>query len=219
MPRLRVPWPRVPKTRTDMTTAGPHQGGNPPLGGGSDSHTVKRLGGSFAAGRSHVVLTLTSPPEGETRPPGGAATRAAAEPRPVRERRTQGGKVPRRPVHGVLLLDKPLAWSSNDALQKAKWLMRAEKAGHTGTLDPLATGVLPLCFGAAPKFSQLQLDADKTYEALVRMGMTTSTADAEGQVLLERPVQITPEKLTLVAQRFMGQQLQVPPMSSALKRA
>ena len=127
-------------------------------------------------------------------------------------------RVVRRPVHGVLLLDKPLGWSSNDALQKAKWLMRAEKAGHTGTLDPLATGVLPLCFGAATKFSQLQLDADKSYEALVRMGMTTSTADAEGQVLLERPVQITPEKLTLVAQRFMGQQLQVPPMYSALKR-
>jgi tRNA pseudouridine55 synthase len=121
-------------------------------------------------------------------------------------------------VHGVLLLDKPLGWSSNDALQKAKWLMRAEKAGHTGTLDPLATGVLPLCFGAATKFSQLQLDADKSYEALVRMGMTTSTGDAEGQVLLERPVQITPEKLALVAQRFMGQQLQVPPMYSALKR-
>jgi len=127
-------------------------------------------------------------------------------------------RVVRRPVHGVLLLDKPLGWSSNDALQKAKWLLRAEKAGHTGTLDPLATGVLPLCFGAATKFSQLQLDADKSYEALVRMGMTTSTGDAEGQVLLERPVQITPEKLALVAQRFMGQQLQVPPMYSALKR-
>jgi tRNA pseudouridine55 synthase len=71
-------------------------------------------------------------------------------------------------VHGVLLLDKPLGWSSNDALQKVKWLLRAEKAGHTGTLDPLASGVLPLCFGAATKFSQLQLDADKTYEAVAR---------------------------------------------------
>ena len=127
-------------------------------------------------------------------------------------------RVVRRPVHGVLLLDKPLGWSSNDALQKAKWLLRAEKAGHTGTLDPLATGVLPLCFGAATKFSQLQLDADKSYEALAHMGVTTSTGDAEGQVLQQRPVQITPEKLALVAQRFAGKQLQVPPMYSALKR-
>ena len=77
-------------------------------------------------------------------------------------------RVQRRPVHGVLLLDKPIGLSSNDALQKAKWLLRAEKAGHTGTLDPLATGVLPLCFGAATKFSQLHLDADKTYETTVR---------------------------------------------------
>ena len=75
-------------------------------------------------------------------------------------------RVQRRPVHGVLLLDKPLGLSSNDALQKVKWLLRAEKAGHTGTLDPLASGVLPLCFGAATKFSQLQLDAPKTYEAV-----------------------------------------------------
>ena len=127
-------------------------------------------------------------------------------------------RVVRRPVHGVLLLDKPLGLSSNDALQKAKWLLRAEKAGHTGTLDPLATGVLPLCFGAATKFSQLQLDADKSYEALVCMGVTTTTGDAEGQVLLQRPVQITPEKLALLKQRFTGRQLQVPPMYSALKR-
>eukprot|EP01041_Mallomonas_annulata_P037924 gene37924-61324_t len=82
-------------------------------------------------------------------------------------------RVQRRPVHGVLLLDKPLGLSSNDALQKAKWLLRAEKAGHTGTLDPLATGVLPLCFGAATKFSQLQLDAPKTYEAVALLGATT----------------------------------------------
>ena len=93
-------------------------------------------------------------------------------------------RVQRRPVHGVLLLDKPLGLSSNDALQKAKWLLRAEKAGHTGTLDPLATGVLPLCFGAATKFSQLHLDADKTYETTVRLGIKTSTADAEGEVCL-----------------------------------
>ena len=92
-------------------------------------------------------------------------------------------RVQRRPVHGVLLLDKPLGLSSNDALQKCQWLLRAEKAGHTGTLDPLATGVLPLCFGAATKFSQLQLDADKTYEATVRLGVKTATGDAEGEVI------------------------------------
>ena len=85
-------------------------------------------------------------------------------------------------VHGVLLLDKPLGLSSNDALQKAKWLFRAEKAGHTGTLDPLATGLLPLCFGAATKFSQVSLDADKAYRATLRLGRTTSTGDAEGEV-------------------------------------
>ena len=95
-------------------------------------------------------------------------------------------RVQRRPVHGVLLLDKPLGLSSNNALQKCKWLLRAEKAGHTGTLDPLATGVLPLCFGAATKFSQLQLDADKTYQATVRLGVKTATGDAEGEVIEER---------------------------------
>jgi tRNA pseudouridine55 synthase len=89
-------------------------------------------------------------------------------------------------VHGVLLLDKPKGLSSNDALQKAKWLLRAEKAGHTGTLDPLATGVLPLCFGAATKFSQIHLEADKTYEAIAVLGVKTSTGDAEGDVIAER---------------------------------
>ncbi len=120
-------------------------------------------------------------------------------------------------MHGVLLLDKPLGLSSNDALQKAKWLLRAEKAGHTGTLDPLATGVLPLCFGAATKFSQLQLDADKVYEAVVRLGVTTRTGDAEGEVLQERPVHVTEDDLARVAQQFRGPIQQVPPMHSALK--
>mmetsp|Transcript_59258 Transcript_59258/g.139822 ORF Transcript_59258/g.139822 Transcript_59258/m.139822 type:complete len:114 (+) Transcript_59258:3040-3381(+) len=92
-------------------------------------------------------------------------------------------RVQRRPLHGVLLLDKPLGLSSNDALQKAKWLLRAEKAGHTGTLDPLATGLLPLCFGAATKFSQLSLDADKRYLATLALGVRTTTGDAEGEVL------------------------------------
>ena len=128
-------------------------------------------------------------------------------------------KILRRPVHGVLLLDKPLGLSSNQALQKAKWLLRADKAGHTGTLDPLATGVLPLCFGAATKFSQLQLDADKTYEAVLLLGEKTSTGDAEGDVIETRPIpEITEELLNSLAQRFSGAQTQVPPMYSALKK-
>ncbi|MFM1906926.1 MAG: tRNA pseudouridine(55) synthase TruB [Pseudomonadota bacterium] len=127
-------------------------------------------------------------------------------------------RVARRPVHGVLLLDKPLGWSSNQALQKAKWLLRAEKAGHTGTLDPLATGVLPLCFGAATKFSQLQLDADKSYETVVRLGVRTSTADAEGAVINVRPVACTMGQVVEVLDRFTGAIEQVPPMHSALKK-
>ncbi|MFN3437390.1 MAG: tRNA pseudouridine(55) synthase TruB [Acidovorax sp.] len=130
-------------------------------------------------------------------------------------------RVQRRPVHGVLLLDKPLGLSSNDALQKAKWLLRAEKAGHTGTLDPLATGVLPLCFGAATKFSQLQLDAPKIYEAVALLGVTTTTGDAEGDVLQRcdvDPAQLTAERLAAVQQQFTGPISQVPPMHSALKK-
>ena len=127
-------------------------------------------------------------------------------------------RVQRRPVHGVLLLDKPLGLSSNQALQKAKWLLRAEKAGHTGTLDPLATGVLPLCFGAATKFSQLHLDADKTYDTTVRLGITTSTADAEGEVISTRPVTCSVGQVVEVLDTFMGKITQVPPMHSALKK-
>lgn len=128
-------------------------------------------------------------------------------------------RVVRRPVHGVLLLDKPLGLSSNQALQRVKWLLRAEKGGHTGTLDPLATGVLPLCFGAATKFSGLHLDADKAYEATVRLGVTTSTGDAEGVVTRERPVlTITAAELEATRQRFTGRITQVPPMHSALKK-
>ncbi len=132
--------------------------------------------------------------------------------------RMQRVRVQRRPVHGVLLLDKPIGLSSNDALQKAKWLLRAEKAGHTGTLDPLATGVLPLCFGAATKFSQLHLEADKTYETTVRLGVKTSTADAEGEVMSERPVTCTVGQVVEALDRFMGPITQVPPMYSALKK-
>ena len=127
-------------------------------------------------------------------------------------------RVPRRPVHGVLLLDKPLGFSSNQALQKAKWLLRAEKAGHTGTLDPLATGVLPICFGAATKFSQLHLDADKTYETVVRLGVTTTTGDAEGDVLETRPVTCSVGQVVAVLDRFTGPISQIPPMHSALKK-
>ena len=127
-------------------------------------------------------------------------------------------RVQRRPVHGVLLLDKPLGLSSNQALQKAKWLLRAEKAGHTGTLDPLATGVLPLCFGAATKFSQQHLDADKTYETTVRLGIKTSTADAEGDVMAVREVSCSAGMVVEVLDRFMGPISQVPPMHSALKK-
>ena len=127
-------------------------------------------------------------------------------------------RVQRRPVHGVLLLDKPLGLSSNQALQKAKWLLRADKAGHTGTLDPLASGVLPLCFGAATKFSQLHLEADKTYEAVLRLGQRTSTGDAEGAILSEQPVQYTIAQLRQVQAQFTGELMQVPPMHSALKK-
>ncbi len=127
-------------------------------------------------------------------------------------------RVQRRPVHGVMLLDKPLGLSSNQALQKVKWLLRAEKAGHTGTLDPLATGVLPLCFGAATKFSQQHLDADKVYETTVRLGVKTTTADAEGEVIQTREVSCSPGKVVEVLDRFMGPISQVPPMYSALKK-
>ena len=127
-------------------------------------------------------------------------------------------RVARRPVHGVLLLDKPLGGSSNQVLQKAKWLLRAEKAGHTGTLDPLASGVLPLCFGAATKFSQIHLDADKSYEATLALGVTTSTADTEGEVLQRRPVDIDGDDVAAVVRQFTGPITQVPPMHSALKK-
>lgn len=126
-------------------------------------------------------------------------------------------RIPKRPLHGVLLLDKPLGLSSNDALQKVRRLLRAEKAGHTGTLDPLATGLLPLCFGAATKFSQLNLDADKAYVATLKLGETTSTADREGEVLQRRPVAFDDAQLQAALQSLRGEIDQVPPMHSALK--
>ncbi len=126
-------------------------------------------------------------------------------------------RIPKRAVHGVLLLDKPLGLSSNDALQKVKRLYRAEKAGHTGTLDPLATGLLPLCFGAATKFSQISLDADKTYRATLQLGVSTTTADAEGEVIERRDVDVDRPRFEAACARFTGLIHQVPPMHSALK--
>lgn len=125
---------------------------------------------------------------------------------------------PRRKVDGVLLLDKPLGMTSNGALQKARWLFNAAKAGHTGTLDPLATGLLPLCFGEATKFAGELLDADKAYRATVRLGIVTDTADAEGRVLETRPVMVGETEVRNLLPRFTGIQMQVPPMYSALKR-
>ncbi|MFM2067838.1 MAG: hypothetical protein RLZZ584_2747 [Pseudomonadota bacterium] len=131
--------------------------------------------------------------------------------------RSQRPRTPRRPVHGVLLLDKPAGLSSNDALQRAKWLLRAEKAGHTGTLDPLATGLLPLCFGAATKFSQVSLEADKRYIATLGLGMTTRSGDAEGLPLRRRAVNVTPEAVRAAIAAHTGALAQTPPMHSALK--
>jgi tRNA pseudouridine55 synthase len=128
-------------------------------------------------------------------------------------------KTPRHPVHGVLVLDKPKWLSSNDALQKVKWLFNADKAGHTGTLDPMATGVLPLCFGSATKFSQLALDAAKSYEATLRLGIKTSTGDVEGEIIDERRVTADDDEIAAVLKRFTGDIEQIPPMHSALKRA
>lgn len=127
-------------------------------------------------------------------------------------------RIPRVPVHGVLLLDKSVGWSSNDALIKAKRLLNALKAGHTGTLDPFATGLLPLCFGEATKFSQDLLEADKTYEAVVHLGIVTNTGDTEGEVLSSKPVAVTPAQIEAALQQFRGPIAQVPPMHSALKR-
>lgn len=138
-----------------------------------------------------------------------AAERADRPQRPAR--------LPRRPVHGVLLLDKPIGWTSNDALQKAKNLLRAEKAGHTGTLDPLATGLLPLCFGAATKFSQISLDADKTYRATLRLGQTRVGGDLEGVIVEERVVACDRAAVEAACARFTGVIEQLPPMHSALK--
>jgi tRNA pseudouridine55 synthase len=123
-----------------------------------------------------------------------------------------------RCVDGVLLLDKPGGMTSNAALQTARRLFRAAKAGHTGTLDPLATGLLPLCFGEATKFSSDLLAADKTYEAEIGFGVRTATGDAEGEVLERRAPEFERPDLEAALTKFRGRILQVPPMYSALKR-
>ena len=122
-----------------------------------------------------------------------------------------------RPLDGVLLFDKPLTLSSNIALQKVRRLFQAEKAGHTGTLDPLATGLLPICFGEATKFSSGLLDADKTYRALVRLGQTSTTGDAEGEIAETGAELPDEEKVRTVLHNFLGAIEQIPPMHSALK--
>jgi tRNA pseudouridine55 synthase len=123
-----------------------------------------------------------------------------------------------RPVNGILLLDKSIGLTSNAALQQAKRLFNANKVGHTGSLDPLATGLLPLCFGEATKMSGFLLDANKAYEGKCRLGVRTSTADAEGDVIEQRPVPaLTAKQLTQVLAPFLGEIEQIPPMHSAIK--
>jgi len=126
-------------------------------------------------------------------------------------------KPARQVVDGVLLLNKPVGITSNAALQKAKWLLNAKKAGHTGTLDPFADGLLPLCFGEATKFSAYLLDADKHYRAVQQLGVTTTTGDPEGEVLSRAEVHASCADIAAVLPRFVGEIEQIPPMHSALK--
>lgn len=123
----------------------------------------------------------------------------------------------RRPVNGILLLDKPLEVSSNGILQRIRWLYQAEKAGHTGALDPLASGLLPICFGEATKFCQFLLDTDKTYEVTARFGIRTDTSDAAGEVISQKPITFSQSELEAAVVKARGPQLQVPTMYSALK--
>jgi tRNA pseudouridine55 synthase len=132
--------------------------------------------------------------------------------------RVQRPKIPWRRVDGVLLLDKASGMSSNDALQKARRVFLAEKGGHTGTLDPMASGLLPLCFGEATKFSHDLLDADKTYLATLKLGERTNTGDADGEVIESLPVEVDGAAVRAILPRFTGPLTQVPPMYSALKR-
>ena len=128
-------------------------------------------------------------------------------------------KIQRRPLSGVFLLNKPEGISSNGALQKVRWLYRAAKGGHTGALDPLATGLLPICLGDATKFSHYLLDADKTYHTVVRLGRTTTTGDREGETVTEHAIPpLDAERIEAVLATLRGPIMQVPPMYSALKK-
>ncbi|MDR0806626.1 MAG: tRNA pseudouridine(55) synthase TruB [Enterobacteriaceae bacterium] len=122
-----------------------------------------------------------------------------------------------RDIHGVLLLDKPTGMGSNDVLQKVKRLYNANRAGHTGALDPLATGMLPICLGEATKFSQFLLDADKRYRVIARLGQRTDTSDSDGEVIAERPVNFSQDQLDAALEQFRGESDQIPSMYSALK--
>ena len=123
------------------------------------------------------------------------------------------------PINGILLLDKQLGFSSNSSLQKARRLFNAQKAGHTGSLDPLATGMLPICFGEGTKISAFLLESDKCYQTTAQLGKTSSTGDAEGEILSERPIpELSTEKINKILQQFTGEISQIPPMYSALKK-
>ena len=128
-------------------------------------------------------------------------------------------KISRRPISGVFLLNKPLGISSNAALQKVRWLFRAQKAGHTGALDPLASGLLPICLGEATKFSHYLLDSTKRYQTTIQLGHSTTTGDVEGEVLLEKAVpDLNQDMIEQVLTQFTGDIQQIPPMYSALKK-
>lgn len=134
-------------------------------------------------------------------------------------RRNRRGRNKGRPVNGILVLDKPLGFSSNEALQKVKRLFNARKAGHTGSLDPLATGVLPLCFGEATKLSQFLLESDKRYRVIIRLGERTDTGDAEGRIIASSdPAEITRNQVQQALESFVGCIEQIPPMYSAIKQ-
>lgn len=133
--------------------------------------------------------------------------------------KVSSSKIQRRPISGVFLLNKPLGISSNAALQKVRWLFRAQKAGHTGALDPLASGLLPICLGEATKFSHFLLDSTKRYQTTIYLGHSTTTGDTEGEILLEKPIaELNEAQINNVLQQFIGDIQQVPPMYSALKK-
>lgn len=157
-------------------------------------------------------LSANQSPNQSPNPSAGLSANLSAQPA------TRPAQIPRSKLDGVLLLDKPVGLSSNDALIRAKRLLLAQKAGHTGTLDPFATGLLPLCFGEATKFSQDLLEADKSYQTTVHLGVQTTTGDTEGEVVASVPVAVGLGQIETVLAALRGPIRQVPPMYSALKR-